>query len=141
MARATTGTAKTAKRRPVAPVRGVTKPAAKVLPTSKEELRARIEKLERANANLRVKNKEFRRIAEETAERLEALQVQIESSDRKAARFQKRENGADLNGVEAGGAVPPDKAPRAKRVPRKIAEMSADASDDDAISELEIDVA
>jgi len=81
MARATTVLAK-ARKRNVGRIGGATK----ILPTSKEELRARIEKLERANANLRIKNKEFRRLAEDAAERLESLQTQIESTAAKLAR-------------------------------------------------------
>jgi hypothetical protein len=52
----------TAKQRPAPKVPVVTASA------SKEELRARVEKLERANATLRVKNKELRIVAVEAAE-------------------------------------------------------------------------
>jgi predicted RNase H-like nuclease (RuvC/YqgF family) len=78
MARATTGTAK-ARKRPSGRIHAAASPTAKLAPSSKEELRARIEKLERANANLRIKNKDYRRLAEEAAERLEALQSAVES--------------------------------------------------------------
>ncbi|WP_284947543.1 hypothetical protein [Acidisoma cladoniae] len=83
MARATIGTAK-ARKRPSGRMSSATLPTAKLSPSSKEELRARIEKLERANANLRIKNKDYRRLAEEASERLEAIQTEAERNERKA---------------------------------------------------------
>jgi hypothetical protein len=53
---------------------------------TKEELRARVEKLERANAMLRKKNKELRSVALETAEQVDALTLQLAKSDRQGGR-------------------------------------------------------
>ncbi len=121
MARATTGAAKAVKRSGAGQLRGTTKAAAKVLPTSKEELRARVEKLERANANLRVKNKEFRRIAEESAERLEGLQTQMEANERKVARQLKRD-GSTPDEVGPEFSATPERTTRTKRMPRKYSD-------------------
>jgi septal ring factor EnvC (AmiA/AmiB activator) len=121
MARATTGAAKAVKRSAAGLLRGTAKTTAKVLPTSKEELRARVEKLERANANLRIKNKEFRRIAEEAAERLEALQTQLEANERKVARQLKRDGSAQEE-LGSDFSATPDRTTRAKRMPRKYSD-------------------
>ncbi|MCB8880287.1 hypothetical protein ACELLULO517_08590 [Acidisoma cellulosilytica] len=53
---------------------------------SKEELRARIEKLERANATLRFKNKDLRLAHVEASEQVDALTMKIESLERRAER-------------------------------------------------------
>ena len=53
---------------------------------SKDDLRAQVEKLERANANLRVKNRELKRAAGEAAGRAEELERQVSRHDRRAAR-------------------------------------------------------
>lgn len=57
-----------------------------VAPLGKEELRARIEKLERANSTLRMKNKELRLAYVEAAEKVDALTVQLEAAERRAGR-------------------------------------------------------
>ncbi|MCB8876748.1 hypothetical protein [Acidisoma silvae] len=53
---------------------------------SKDELRARIEKLERANATLRFKNKDLRLSYVEASEQVDALTVKLESLERRAER-------------------------------------------------------
>jgi hypothetical protein len=78
----------------VAPARAA-KIAAAALPTSKEELRARVEKLERANATLRVKNKELRLVAVQAAEQVDALTLQLASSERRAVRQGRHEAPAE----------------------------------------------
>lgn len=96
MAIATTGRTKTRGR----PVTGATKatvrkqgPAkakgaseAGSAATKREELRARIEKLERANSTLRVKNKELRMAYVEAAETIDSLTLRLQSLERKAER-------------------------------------------------------
>jgi hypothetical protein len=78
----------------VAPARTPAKAAA-ASPASKEELRARVEKLERANATLRVKNKELRLVAVEAAEQVDALTLQLASSERRAVRHGRHEAPAE----------------------------------------------
>ncbi len=63
--------------------------------TSKDELRARVEKLERANATLRMKNKELRLAAVEAAEHVDALTLQLASLERKADRQARAEAPAE----------------------------------------------
>jgi hypothetical protein len=48
-----------------------------VLPLTKVELLVRVEKLERANGRLRVKNKELNRVNEVMYERLETFDAQL----------------------------------------------------------------
>ena len=62
---------------------------------SKEELRARVEKLERANATLRVKNKELRIVAVEAAEQVDVLTMQLANSERRAGRQARHESPAE----------------------------------------------
>lgn len=75
--------------------------------TSKEELRARVEKLERANSTLRVKNKELRLAYVEAAEKVDALTTQLEAAERRAARgtggAARRRGGAAGSAEEAEG--------------------------------------
>jgi hypothetical protein len=78
-----------------APARVVAKAPAAAAPSSKEELRARVEKLERANATLRVKNKELRLVAVEAAEQVDALTLQLASSERRAVRQGRHEAPAE----------------------------------------------
>jgi hypothetical protein len=54
-----------------------------------------VEKLERANATLRVKNKELRLVAVEAAEQLDALTLQLASSERRAVRQGRHEAPAE----------------------------------------------
>jgi hypothetical protein len=107
MARATSDTPKSvgrprigrlnASKTRVAPTRAAAKLAATPAagPASKEELRARVEKLERANATLRVKNKELRLVAVEAAEQVDALTLQLASSERRAVRQGRHEAPAE----------------------------------------------
>jgi hypothetical protein len=99
--------------------------AAKAVPitasASKEELRARVEKLERANATLRVKNKELRIVAVESAEQVDALTLQLASSERRAGR-----NGRHEEPAEALTTREIVRAGRGKRKAREAAETSED---------------
>lgn len=65
--------AKKAATKPVA--RSAAKPAAAV--QSKQDLRDRIDKLERANINLRAKNREMTEAAREAAERIDTLEEEV----------------------------------------------------------------
>jgi hypothetical protein len=105
MARATLSKAKpvgrppsgrsTAARMSAVKQRAVPKVAALTAAASKEELRARVEKLERANATLRVKNKELRIAAVEAAEQVDALTLQLANSERRAARQTRHDTPAE----------------------------------------------
>jgi hypothetical protein len=75
--------------------RGAPKVVAVTAAASKEELRARVEKLERANATLRVKNKELRIVAVEAAEQVDALTLQLANSERRAGRQARHEAPAE----------------------------------------------
>jgi hypothetical protein len=79
-------------------------PVAAAASASKEELRARVEKLERANATLRIKNKELRIVAVEAAEQVDALTVQLANSERRAGRQARQEATAEtLDSREIAG--------------------------------------
>jgi hypothetical protein len=52
---------------------------------SKDELRAQLEKMERANANLRAKNRELKRAAGDSADRVAALEGEVARLERKVA--------------------------------------------------------
>jgi len=70
--------------------------AAAASASSKDELRARIEKLERANSTLRAKNKELRFAYVEAAEKVDQLTVRLETAERKAGRQAQQETAADV---------------------------------------------
>jgi hypothetical protein len=97
-----------------------------VAASSKEELRARVEKLERANATLRVKNKELRIVAVEAAEQVDALTLQLANSERRAGRQARHE--APAEAVETREILRPG---RGKRKTRGAAE---DGHEDQALS-------
>lgn len=86
--KATVGTQATAKSaKSSMAVRGsAAKQAVTASGNSKEELRARIEKLERANSTLRQKNKELRFAYVEAAERVDQLTVRLESVESRHGR-------------------------------------------------------
>ena len=87
-------------------------------PSTKEELRLRVEKLERANAMLRVKNKELRMAYVTAAEQADQLTIKLESAERRAER-RARQEGAQEQSPSRGGRVA---AARAKgRKPRATA--------------------
>jgi vancomycin resistance protein YoaR len=77
------------------------KMAAASAKASKEDLRARIEKLERANATLRVKNKELRLAHVESSEQVDALTLKIESLERRVQR-QTRQDAVTVGGGRRG---------------------------------------
>lgn len=55
------------------------RPAARPALQTKQELRERIEKLERSNANLRIKNRAATEASRLLAERLDALEEELET--------------------------------------------------------------
>jgi hypothetical protein len=102
-------------------------PAVTAASASKDELRARVEKLERANATLRIKNKELRIVAAEAAEQVDALTVQLAHSERRAGRHSRLEVPAealDTREILRGG--------RGKRKSRGAADENG--RDDESLS-------
>ncbi len=97
---------------------------------SKDELRARVEKLERANATLRVKNKELRVVAVEAAEQVDALTVQLANSERRAGRNARHE--APAEAVATREIVRPA---RGRRKARGAVSADDRQDDDDAGSD------
>jgi hypothetical protein len=93
--------------------RGAPKAPAMTASASKEELRARVEKLERANATLRVKNKELRIVAVEAAEQVDALTQQLANSERRAGRQARHE--APAEAVETREILRPARGKRKAR--------------------------
>ena len=89
---------------------------------NKEELRARVEKLERANATLCVKNKELRSVAAEAAGQVTALTVQLASSERRASRQTQHEAPAETS--EA-------REPRPRRSKRTARDVAAESNSPD----------
>ncbi len=71
--------------------RAPVKTAASSPAASKDDLRARVEKLERANATLRTKNKDLRLAHVAAAEQVEALTLKLESLERRAERQARQE--------------------------------------------------
>ena len=106
--------------------RGAPKVAPVTVSASKEELRARVEKLERANATLRVKNKELRIVAVEAAEQVDALTLQLASSERRAGRNARHEAPAET--VATREILRPG---RGKRKARSIAAEQNGHGDED----------
>ena len=102
--------------------RASTKQGAPVGAISKDDLRARIEKLERANATLRAKNKELRFAHVEAAEQLDELTLRLEAAERRAGRQTRAETETPA-GRGRGGAVSPRR--------RGSARAEADTSDDE----------
>ncbi len=82
---------------------------------SKDELRAQVEKLERANATLRAKNRESGRIAKTAAARIAELEDQVAQFEKKLSRPASAARGrkpVDRTGprhreIDPGDAVPP----------------------------------
>lgn len=72
-------------------VRAAAKAPTSSAAASKDELRARVEKLERANATLRAKNKELRLVAVESAEQVDALTVRLANTERGLSRQNRHE--------------------------------------------------
>jgi hypothetical protein len=102
MARATIDKPKSVGRPPsgrstlrAAATRASAKATVSALPSNKEELRARVEKLERANATLRAKNKELRLVSVEAAEQVDALTLQLAGIERRAVRQGRHEAPAE----------------------------------------------
>jgi hypothetical protein len=95
-------------------------------PASKEELRAKVEKLERANAILRKKNKELRNVALETAEQVDGLTLQLAKSERQGGQQAGGKASADAS--EARGGAP------ARRGRRKARDLAADGGDRDNLA-------
>jgi hypothetical protein len=84
--------------------RPAAKQAAPISAVSKDDLRARIEKLERANSTLRAKNKELRLAHVEAAEQLDELTLRLEAAERRVGR-QARGESETPAGRGRGGAV------------------------------------
>jgi hypothetical protein len=97
----------------VAKQRPAPKVAATTASASKDELRARVEKLERANATLRVKNKELRTVAVEAAEQVDALTLQLANSERRAGRQGRHE--ASGEAVDTRDIMRPSRGKRKTR--------------------------
>jgi hypothetical protein len=66
---------------------------------TKEALRSRVEKLERANAILRQKNLELRSAGLETAKQVDALTLQLAKSDRQGGRRTEQKASAEARGA------------------------------------------
>ena len=83
----------------------VKRAAATTPAASKEDLRLRVEKLERANAMLRVKNKELRMAYVAAAEQADQLTIKLESAERRAERRARQDEGQEPAPRRAGRAV------------------------------------
>ena len=104
-----------------------TKPAAKSRAAStapamtKDELRARVEKLERANATLRSKNRELTRASQEAQDRLATVEGTLRRLERRtaAATARAKPEQAPEQGKETAPAPKPRRrSPRAEPVER-----------------------
>ncbi len=106
--------------------RGAVKASSPSAGSSKEELRARVEKLERANATLRAKNKELRLAAVESAEQVDTLTVQLATSERRASRQARHEAPAET--------VATREITRPARGRRKVRATEAESEGEDEVS-------
>ena len=117
-------------RKPVPPakakakVAAAKKPAAAAKPSSvtparalsKDALRAQVEKLERANAALRTKNREANRAAKLSAARMAELEGEVARLQTQLAAMSAQptalpDSGSPTRDIEPGDAVPPGVAP------------------------------
>lgn len=110
--------------------RSAAKTPAAASAVSKDDLRARIEKLERANATLRAKNKDLRLANVEAAEQLDELTVRLEAAERRAGRQVRGET--ETVSARGRGAAPPSR----RRASARDADshLDEDGSDDMAPS-------
>jgi chromosome segregation ATPase len=130
---ATAGPAKAA-RATLAPKRVTVapSPAPKV---SKDELRAQVDKLDRANATLRAKNREATREAKRAAARIAELEVQLARLEEQLATLtastggvetdrKRKTGGARSHDIDPGDAVPPEVAVEEPSPPDLEAELA-----------------
>lgn len=115
-ARSIPGTKKTAAK-PVA--RSAARPAAAAV-QSKQDLRDRIDKLERANINLRTKNREMTEAAREAAERIDTLEEEVAKLRAAAATPAKAAGPAKPALAKPAPVAAPATAPKRRR-PRTAA--------------------
>jgi hypothetical protein len=113
------------------------KTAAASAAASKEELRARIEKLERANATLRVKNKELRVAFVESSEQVDSLTLRIESLERRAQRQARQDAGAPAGSGRKSRSAPAGNSGRGRQSAHAsdVHEEESEDSSDDAEAE------
>ena len=113
---------------------GAAKRAATARPTravSKDELRIQVEKLERANATLRAKNREANRAAKLSAARIAELEDEVArlqaplatTTDFRSAALSS-ERGSQVRDIDPGDAVPPGVAPEDPEPPDQEAETA-----------------
>ena len=103
---------------------------------SKDELRAQVEKLERANATLRAKSREMRRAEKMTNDRIAELETEVARLESQVARHAaaaKRSNAAKPSrasrkrDIDPGDAVPPGVAVPEPEQPDEEAEAARGA--------------
>jgi len=133
-AKATSATRAAASKSQSAPSarRGSVKSAASSPVASKEDLRARVEKLERANATLRTKNKDLRLAHVAAAEQVEALTLKLESLERRAERQARQETAKTSGAGKSRIAAAP-----ARRGRNAASEQVGDASQDSHDAEVD----
>jgi hypothetical protein len=93
--------------------RGAAKPVAPARAVSQDELRSQVQKLERANAALRAKNRQANRAAKLSAARISELEDEVArlrphpgaATDAGSAAM--RESGPQSHDIDPGDAVPP----------------------------------
>jgi len=106
------------------------KPAAPARAVSKDELRSQVQKLERANAALRAKNRQANRAAKLSAARITELEDEVARlrphpgvpTDTGSAAMP--ESGPQPHDVDPGDAVPPGVAPEDPGLPDQEAETA-----------------
>ena len=110
--------------------RGAAKPSAPARAVSKDELRSQVQKLERANAALRAKNRQANRAAKLSAARITELEDEVARlrphpgapTDSGSAAMP--ESGPQPHDIDPGDAVPPGVAPEDPGLPDQEAETA-----------------
>ena len=100
--------------------RDADKPSAPARAVSKDELRSQVQKLERANAALRAKNRQANRAAKLAAARLRPHPGAPTDSGSAAMP----ESGSQRHDIDPGDAVPPGVAPEDPGLPDQEAEIA-----------------
>jgi hypothetical protein len=110
--------------------RGAAKPMAPARTVSKDELRSQVEKLERANAALRAKNRQANRAAKLSAARISELEDEVArlrphpGASTGSSSAAMPESGPQPHDIDPGDAVPPGVASEDPGLPDHAAQTA-----------------
>jgi hypothetical protein len=107
-----------------APKKPATAPAPSARAISKDDLRAQVEKLERANAALRTKSREANKAAKVSAARIAELEAEVDQLQQSTTA--RRSPRPRRQSIDPGDAVPPGVAPQTPAPPDQEVEAARD---------------